>query len=103
MDIRGIEEATRDVIRQRRERVEALAREAGLDNSRLHLREGRAVDELPALVAETGADLLILGGVSRSRLAQVFIGGTAERLLDRAGCDLLVMRTPGAGAEPAGG
>ncbi len=99
----GIEEATRDVIRQRRERVQALAREAGLDNSRLHLREGRAVDELPALVAETGADLLILGGVSRSRLAQVFIGGTAERLLDRAGCDLLVMRTPGAGAVPAGG
>ena len=61
------------------------------------------MDELPALAERTTADLLILGGLSRSRLAQVFVGGTAERLLDRAPCDLLVMRTPGASAEPAGG
>jgi universal stress protein E len=99
----GADEATRGVGVKRRERIEALARRSGLETFRLHLLEGRAVDELPALAEKTHADVLILGGVSRSRLAQVFVGGTAERLLDRARCDLLVMRPPGAAAETGGG
>lgn len=99
----GIDEATRNVAVERRKRIEALARQSGLETFRLHLLEGRAVDELPALAERDAADVLILGGLSRSRLAQVIVGGTAERLLDRAPCDLLVMRTPGASAEPAGG
>ena len=101
-DIR-IDEATRTVAEKRRQHIEELARRCGLKTFRLHLVEGRAVDELPVLAERTGADMLILGGLSRSRLAQVFVGGTAERLLDRARCDLLVIRPPGAAAEPAGG
>jgi universal stress protein E len=46
-------------------------------------------------VEELGIDLLIAGGISRGRLEQVFIGGTAERMLDRIRCDLLVVKPPG--------
>ncbi len=96
------EEITRTVAAERRQRIEALAARANLEDLHLHLLEGRATDQLPDLAARIGADLLVLGGVSRSRLAQVFVGGTAERLLDRTPCDLLVMRPPGASADPAG-
>ncbi len=93
------EETTHSVAAERRERIGALAAAANLENMDLHLVEGRATDVLPGLAARIGADVLILGGVSRSRLAQVFVGGTAERLLDRTPCDLLVMRPPGASAD----
>ena len=34
-----------------------------------------------------------MGAVSRSRLREVFIGSTAERVLDRLPCDVLVIRS----------
>ena len=33
-----------------------------------------------------------MGAVSRSRLQEVFVGSTAERVLDRIGCDVLVVK-----------
>jgi universal stress protein E len=63
--------------------------------ARVRLAEGRPEKELPRLVEDLEISLLVTGGVSRSRLEQVFIGGTAERLLDRVGCDLLVVKPPG--------
>jgi len=66
-----------------------------IPESRLRIAEGRPEKQLPRLVDDIGIDILVTGGVSRSRLGQVFIGGTAERLLDRVSCDLLVVKPPG--------
>jgi universal stress protein E len=33
-----------------------------------------------------------MGAVSRGRLQEVFLGSTAERVLDRIGCDVLVIK-----------
>jgi universal stress protein E len=63
--------------------------------ARVRIAEGRPEKELPRLVEDLEISLLVTGGVSRSRLEQVFIGGTAERLLDRVACDLLVVKPPG--------
>ena len=38
------------------------------------------------------ASLLVMGAVSRSRLQEIFLGSTAERVLDRIGCDVLVVK-----------
>lgn len=58
----------------------------------LRIVEGRAEFELPRVAEDFGADLMVTGGVSRGRLEQVLIGGTAERMLDRLACDLLVVK-----------
>jgi nucleotide-binding universal stress UspA family protein len=34
-----------------------------------------------------------MGAVSRSRLREVFVGSTAERILDRMPCDVLIVRS----------
>jgi universal stress protein E len=39
-----------------------------------------------------------MGAISRTRLQEVFIGSTAERVLDRLPCDVLVVK-PGDFAE----
>jgi universal stress protein E len=39
-----------------------------------------------------------MGAISRSRLRELFIGSTAERILDRLHCDVLVVK-PGDFAE----
>ncbi len=40
------------------------------------------------------ADIVVLGALSRSGLKRLFIGNTAERLLERLPCDLLIVKPP---------
>jgi universal stress protein E len=84
-----------DLVQQLRAAVLRLLEGRKVPASRMRIVEGRPEKELPRLVDELEIDLLITGGISRSRIEQVFIGGTAERLLDRISCDLLVVKPPG--------
>ena len=47
---------------------------------------------LPSVVDDLNVDLVIMGSNSKSRIAQVFIGGTAEAVLDEIDCDVLVLK-----------
>ncbi len=59
---------------------------------RSHLRLGLPVDELPALAEEIDAHMVVMGAVSRSGLKRLFIGNTAERVIDALKCDVLVVK-----------
>lgn len=89
------EEYAGDRVRQLRAAVLRLLDGRETSASRVRITEGRPEKELPRLVRDLDVNLLIAGGISRSRIEQVFIGGTAERLLDRIACDLLVVKPPG--------
>ena len=60
------------------------------------LLRGAAVDTLPGFAELEGLDVLVMGSVARSRLYELLIGATAERLLERVACDVLIVR----GARP---
>jgi universal stress protein E len=72
--------------------VERLCRDGGRPRALPVLLRGAAVETLPAFAEVEGLDLLVLGAVSRSRLYEALIGATAERLLERVPCDLLVVK-----------
>lgn len=59
-----------------------------------HLVPGRPVDAIAQVARETGCSILVMGAVSRSGLKRVFIGNTAERVLDALACDVLVVKPP---------
>jgi len=63
-----------------------------LPPERIHLEQGSAADVLPRLAERLAADVLVMGAVSRSRVQELFVGSTAERVLDRIGCDVLVVK-----------
>lgn len=75
--------------------VHELARKHGIPGVRCLTREGDATGVLNELVAKTKADLLVLGAVSRSALQRPFIGNTAERVIDKVQCDLLIVKPAG--------
>lgn len=89
------EEYAGDLMHQLRASVLRLLENRSIPSAHVRLAEGRPEKELPRLVSDLGIDLLVTGGISRSRIEQVFIGGTAERLLDHVSCDLLVVKPPG--------
>lgn len=63
--------------------------------ARRHLLAGATAPELERLVRRLHARILVMGAVSRSGVRRLFIGSTAERLLDHVSCDVLVVKPQG--------
>jgi nucleotide-binding universal stress UspA family protein len=77
-----------------REALAEQARKAGITEGELHglsVRRGAPHRMLPELAAEIGADLLIVGATGGGRLHRR-LGSTADRVLRRAHCPVLVVR-----------
>ena len=85
-----------EIVEAERTRVgaalEAIVASHDLPPRRVHLEQGAAAELLPRLAERLGAALLVMGAVSRSRLQELFVGSTAERVLDRLPCDVLVVK-----------
>lgn len=75
-----------------RKAFDALLRPYGVGPRRRHLQPGLPALDLPVLAGELGAGLVVMGAVSRSGLKRLFIGNTAERVIDQLACDVLVIK-----------
>ncbi len=49
-------------------------------------------ESLPKLCDALNASAVVMGAVSRSRLDRILIGSTAEKLIDKLDCDILVVK-----------
>ncbi|MCR9090592.1 universal stress protein [Algiphilus sp.] len=59
------------------------------------IRTGRAHLELMESVKAHGADLLVVGASGHGALGRIFLGSTADRVVQHARCPVLVHRAPG--------
>jgi universal stress protein E len=59
---------------------------------RPHLYEGMAHECLQKAAQEHAADVVVMGAVARRGLKRLLIGSTAERVLDRLPCDLVIIK-----------
>ncbi len=88
-----------DVTSRQLERIkreyDALVDRYELPPRRRHLRAGAAAEEITAVAERITAGIVVMGAVSRSGLKRLFIGNTAERLIDRLNCDVLVLKPAG--------
>jgi universal stress protein E len=74
--------------------VDLLAK-SGISPAAARVLRGTPSEVLPRLVADEAVDLLVMGALSRGRIAELIIGTTAADVLDSAECDLLVVKPPG--------
>jgi universal stress protein E len=81
-----------ELERRGREDYAALLHGSGIPEQRCHLVGGTPADALPRFARKLDAGLVVMGAVSRSGLARVFIGNTAERVLGDLPCDVLVVK-----------
>jgi len=60
-----------------------------------HLYRGAASKVIPQLVDEYQADLVVMGTVARTGIAGLFIGNTAETILEQLQCSVLAVKPQG--------
>ena len=77
------------------EAVELLCKEHGVPPERTHIHQGGTRQLLLALTEQLRADAVVMGAVSRSGLKNLFLGNTAEDVLDRLHCDLVIVKPAG--------
>jgi universal stress protein E len=67
-------------------------RKTAIPVSHRHLLQGDSVEVIAAAARKTHSAIVVMGAVSRSGLKRLFIGNTAEKVMDELRCDLLVVK-----------
>jgi nucleotide-binding universal stress UspA family protein len=62
------------------------------------VREGDPATEILAAATDYDADLLVIGSAPHGRLAELFMVGTAEKIVRHASCPVMAVRQPPADA-----
>jgi universal stress protein E len=75
--------------------VALLCRAHGIPPERTHVQQGGTRELLMTLTDQLRADAVIMGAISRSGLKGLFLGNTAEDVLDRLHCDLIIVKPDG--------
>ena len=75
--------------------VARLTKDIDCPADRIHVRQGDATEMLPVLAEQLHAGIVVMGAVARSRLKRAIIGSTAERILDRFSCDIVIVKPDG--------
>ncbi|HET7755723.1 MAG TPA: universal stress protein [Steroidobacteraceae bacterium] len=88
-------EASRAAARK----LERAVRTVGVPRARRHLVGRHPADAIEQVAARTGSALVVMGAIARSGLKRLVIGNTAERVLDRLPCDLLIVKPAKAAAR----
>lgn len=91
------------VRREHRNAMDAFMRARGVPAEDVHLLEGRADQVLERAARDFDADFIVMGAVARRGLKRLFIGSTAERVLDKLPCDLVIVKPKDFAARAAHG
>jgi universal stress protein E len=84
-----------------RAKLRRTVRTVGVPRTRQHILARHPVDAIAQLATRTGSSIVVMGALSRSGLKRLLIGNTAERVLDRLGCDVLIVKPAGLVKPPA--
>lgn len=79
---------------QKRKMLQGLIKEYRVADENVHLKVGGPAQVLPRMAGAMRADIMAMGAISRSGLKRVFIGSTAEDVLEHLPCDALIVKPP---------
>jgi universal stress protein E len=90
-----VEEINRKLRYEHEHALRSLLAERHLPRGRVHRRRGSVRGELIAAARELPAALVVMGAIARTGLKRVFLGSTAERVLEYIPCDVLIVKPDG--------
>lgn len=101
--IRPAADAPSDDTLARRERthkrmeskMNKTLRRSGAAQAEIHVVHGLPETTVPELARDIGAQLMVMGAISRRGLKRLAIGNTAERVVYQSPCDLLIIKPDG--------
>jgi universal stress protein E len=90
-----INDAVAALRAQHQSAMDELTAKHAVAKENTHLIDGETREALVGAVDQFGADVAVIGAVSRGALKRLALGSTAERVLDFVPCDLLIVKPDG--------
>jgi len=87
-----IDELSKKIQVEHREKLDALAEANGIDAEHTHQLPGSPRELLPTFARSYKTDVVVLGALARWGLKRMVLGSTAEKVLDHLPCDILIVR-----------
>jgi universal stress protein E len=81
-------------LRSAKARLAHTLRSMRFSRARQYLIAGDPISAITSAARKSHSAIVVMGAVSRSGLKKLFIGNTAESILDELGCDILVVKPP---------
>lgn len=75
--------------------VGKLLESGQIPSENVRVVRGDPAVQLPKLAKKLAAGVVVMGAVSRRGLRRIYIGSTAERVIDEIGCDVLIVKPRG--------
>ncbi|HUI61842.1 MAG TPA: universal stress protein [Steroidobacteraceae bacterium] len=72
-----------------------LLKQTKIPASRRHIVSSHPLLAIRDTAKETNSSIVVMGAISRSGIKRLLIGNTAESLLDRLSCDILIVKPQG--------
>ncbi|MEM7284337.1 MAG: universal stress protein [Pseudomonadota bacterium] len=88
----SLNEIDKSMEKEHQQALDDLLRQNAISKSTNHLLSGDPSRVLPDVADGLSASMVVMGAVSRKPVQRVFLGSTAERVMDRLSCDLLVIK-----------
>ena len=88
-----VDELDENIKAEHRSLLDELAARNDIPEDAVHQLPGRTRELLPTFARAHGANVVIMGAVSRAGLKQRAVGSTAEQVLDHLPCDILIARS----------
>jgi universal stress protein E len=81
-------------------KLQRAVRALRMPGTRRHVIGRHAADAISQVAAQTRSAIVVMGAIARSGLKRLLIGNTAEKVLDRLRCDILVVKPAGFSKRP---
>lgn len=88
-----VDAVTKALRKKHKQALEDLLQDEDVPIENSRVVEGETGRTLVEFSEELKADFLVMGAVSRRALKRLVLGSTAEQVLDRAHCDLLIVKS----------
>jgi len=86
------EKMERQQLRAAKARLTHTLRSTRVSQARQYLVASDPIGAITQAARKSGSAIVVMGAVSRSGLKRLFIGNTAESILDELSCDILVVK-----------
>lgn len=88
----NLDELRKQANQLNHEKLVQLTADKNIQSENLHIIEGLAEDRIPAQANTLGAQLVVMGTISRKGLQGAFMGNTAETVLTKLQCEVLALK-----------
>ena len=94
VNLDSVKEQNQKQINAAKERLQGLIQPVILQKVRVEflVRDGKPFVEIIRAAKDTAADLIVMSSHGHSRLAEILLGSTTDRVVQNAPCSVLVVR-----------